>query len=68
VAYIELAHSLVALKNDEEALKYYLKAIRIANLTNQEIKDNLLFQRAGSIYIGMEKWEDARVMFLMCAE
>jgi len=68
VAYIELAHSYAAIKNDEEALKYYLKAIRIANLTGQEIKDNLVFQRAGSIYIGLEKWEDARVMFLMCAE
>jgi hypothetical protein len=33
VAYIELAHSYAAIKNDEEALKYYLKAIRIANLT-----------------------------------
>jgi len=67
-AYIELGHSYIAIKNDEEALKYYLKAIRIANLTNQDIKDNLVFQRAGSIYIEMEKWEDARVMFLMCAE
>jgi hypothetical protein len=43
VASIELAHSYAAVKNDEEALKYYLKAIRIANLTGQEIKDNLVF-------------------------
>ena len=32
------------------------------------MNDPLLFQRAGSIYISEEKWEDARVMFLMCAE
>jgi len=68
VAYIELAHSYFSIKNNEEALKYYLKTIRIANLTSQEIKDNLVFQRAGTIYIEMEKWEDARVMFLLCAE
>lgn len=45
-----------------------MKAIRIGNLTKQDINDPLLFQRAGSIYISEEKWEDARVMFLMCAE
>lgn len=45
-----------------------MKAIRIANLTGQDISEPLLYQRAGSIYIQEQKWEDARVMFLMCAE
>lgn len=27
-----------------------------------------MYQRAGSIYISESKWEDARVMFLMCSE
>jgi tetratricopeptide (TPR) repeat protein len=67
-AYIETGHAYLDLKQSSEALNYYLKAIRIANLTGQEIKDPLLFQRAGSIYILEEKWEDARVMFLLCAE
>ena len=47
---------------------FYLKAITIANLTAQDITDALLYQRAGSIYILEHKWEDARVMFLMCSE
>jgi tetratricopeptide (TPR) repeat protein len=55
-------------KNYEQALHYYLKAIRIANLTGQELKDSLVYQRAGAIYIAEEKWEDARVMFLMCSD
>ena len=67
-AYIETGHAYLNLKKPNEALNYYLKAIRIANLTNQEINDPLLFQRAGTVYINEEKWEDARVMFLMCAE
>lgn len=67
-AYIEAGHAYLNLKQPLDALNYYLKAIRIANLTGQEVKDSLLFQRAGSIYISEEKWEDARVMFLMCAE
>ena len=28
----------------------------------------MVFQRAGHLYIQVEKWEDAKVMFLMCAE
>ena len=27
-----------------------------------------MFQRAGHLYIQMSNWEDAKVMFLMCAE
>lgn len=42
-AYIETGHAYLNLKQPNEALNYYLKAIRIANLTNQEIKDPLLF-------------------------
>lgn len=67
-AYIECGHANINLKNNQDALNFYLKAIRIANLTGQEIEDALLYQRAGSIYIAEGKWEDARVMFLMCAE
>ena len=67
-AYIEAGHAYLNLRLPSVALSYYLRAIRIANLTGQEIKDPLLYQRAGSIYITEEKWEDARVMFLLCAE
>lgn len=66
--YIECGHAYMYMRQPQEALSHYLKAIRIANLTGQEIEDGLLYQRAGSIYIQEEKWEDARVMFLMCAE
>ena len=66
--YINWGHCLHQLKQMPEALAIYLKAIRVANLTNQEIEDALLYQRAGSIYIHQQKWEDARVMFLLCAE
>jgi len=67
-AYIECGHANINLKCNQDALNFYLKAIRIANLTGQDIEDALLYQRAGSIYIAEGKWEDARVMFLMCAE
>lgn len=33
-SYIELGHIYLALKDNEQALMYYLKAIRISNLTN----------------------------------
>lgn len=69
--YVEAGHAYYRLNNEsskENALKQYLKAIRVANLTGKEIKDQLVFQRAGAIYCVDEKWEDARVMFLMCAE
>lgn len=66
--YIEAGHANIQLKQNQDALNFYLKAIRIANLTSQEIEDPLLYQRAGSIYIQEQKWEDARVMFLMCSE
>ena len=37
-------------------------------MTQQEIKDQLVYQRAGHVYNQLGKWEDAKVMFLMCAE
>lgn len=49
--YINWGHCLHQLKQMPEALAIYLKAIRVANLTNQEIEDALLYQRAGGIYI-----------------
>lgn len=66
--YIEIGHAHYKQGDNERALASYLKAIRIANLTQQEIKDQLVFQRAGHVYIQLKKWEDAKVMFLMCAE
>ena len=66
--YINWGHCLHQLKQMPEALAIYLKAIKVANLTNQEIEDALLYQRAGGIYIHQQKWEDARVMFCLCAE
>lgn len=52
----------------DDALKAFIRAIRVSNLTLTEITDQLVFQRAGHLYILKEKWEDARVMLLMCAE
>jgi tetratricopeptide (TPR) repeat protein len=66
--FVQLGHCHFKLGNNTEAIKAYLRAIRVANLTQTEIKDQLVYQRAGHIYIKEEKWEDARVMFLMCAE
>lgn len=69
--YIEIGHAHYKMncqRNNEAALKSYLKAIRISNLDNQTITDQLVFQRAGELYIKEQKWEDARVMFLMCSE
>ena len=67
-SYINCGHEFLNLKSNQEALNQYLKAIRIANLSGQELSDPLLFQKAGQIYISQGKWEDARVMFMMCAE
>ena len=66
--YIEIGHALYKQNEHDRALSSYLKAIRIANLSGQEIKDQLVFQRAGHLYILLGKWQDAKVMFLMCAE
>jgi len=45
-----------------------MRAIRVANLSGQELTDQLLFQRAGHCYVKLNRWEDAKVMFLMCSE
>lgn len=42
-SYIESGHAHIALKQNQEALNFYLKAIRIANLTGQDIEDGLLY-------------------------
>jgi tetratricopeptide (TPR) repeat protein len=41
--YIEAGHANIQLKQNQDALNFYLKAIRIANLTGQEIEDALLY-------------------------
>ena len=44
--YIEIGHAHYKMnmqKNNESALKSYLKAIRISNLDNQTITDQLVF-------------------------
>jgi tetratricopeptide (TPR) repeat protein len=46
-AYINCGHEFLYLRSNQEALNQYLKAIRIANLSGQELQDPLLFQRAG---------------------
>ena len=66
--YILIGHSKYKRGMLEDALTSYLKAIRVANLTQQEITDPLVYQRTGDVYAKLEKWEDARVMFIMCAE
>ena len=49
--YIEIGHALYKQGENERSLQYYLKAIRIANLSGQEVKDQLVFHRAGDLYI-----------------
>lgn len=49
--YIEIGHALYRQGDNEQSLIYYLKAIRIANLTGQEVSDQLVFQRTGHLYI-----------------
>lgn len=66
--YNDLGHAYYQLKDFDNAKRIYFKSIRISNLTQQPIEDRLVFQRAGSISAAREEWEDARVMFLMCAE
>lgn len=49
-------------------MESYTKAIRVSNLTREEINDELVYHRAGTIYIQQGLWEDAKVMFLMCSD
>lgn len=49
--YIQIGNAYYKQGEQEKALQAYLKAIRVSNLTGQDIKDQLLFQRAGRIYI-----------------
>ena len=48
--YILIGHSYYKTGNLEGALQQYLKAIRIANLTQQDITDPLVHQRTGDVY------------------
>jgi len=41
--YCEAGHSHYKLGNQQDALKFYQKAIRIANLTSKTIQDELVF-------------------------
>ena len=66
-AYIMYGHCKFILKDNDEALNAYYKAIRVSNLQGQPLKDNLLHQRIGAILINKKKWHDAKVMFEMCA-
>ena len=66
--YQKLGHALFRVQRYEEALDIYLKAIRVSNLTGQEITDQLVYQRAGTCFVIQKKWEDAKVMFLLAAE
>lgn len=61
-------HALHRQGETQAALKMYLKAMRVANLTNQTITDQLVYQRAGDCYVKLQQWEDAKVMFLLAAE
>lgn len=54
--FIELGHCHFNLNQNQVALKNYLRAIRVANLTQTEITDQLVYQRTGHLYIKEEKW------------
>mmetsp|Transcript_65588 Transcript_65588/g.90695 ORF Transcript_65588/g.90695 Transcript_65588/m.90695 type:complete len:229 (+) Transcript_65588:1424-2110(+) len=65
---MQLGHCFFKQQKWEQALEQYTKAIRVSNLTREEITDELIYHRAGTIYIQQELWEDAKVMFLMCSD
>ena len=64
----QLGHISFKQESHSQALQFYLKAIRVASLTGQEVTDKLVYQRAGDCYARKKAWEDARVMFLLAAE
>ena len=66
-AYIQYGHCKFMLEKYDEALESYYKAIRVSNLKREEMSDSLLLQRLGGILIQKKKWEDAKVIFEMCA-
>jgi tetratricopeptide (TPR) repeat protein len=55
------------LGENDEALNSYYKAVRVSNLKKKDLNDALLSQRMGGILIQKKKWEDAKVVFEMCA-
>jgi len=66
-AYIQFGHCKFMLGEHDEALNSYYKAIRVSNLKKNDLNDSLLSQRMGGILIQKKKWEDAKVVFEMCA-
>ena len=67
-AYVLYGHCQWLLRNFEPAHEAYVKAIRLSNMARTELKDKLLYQRLGGIFISMKKWNDAKVLFEICAE
>lgn len=50
-SYTECGHVHYRLGNHQDSLKLYQRAIRISNLTGCPIEDELVYLRAGSLYI-----------------
>lgn len=67
-AYIQYGHCKFLLGEYEEAKIAFYQAIRIFNLKGEKLQDSLVHQRIGAILISQKKWEDAKVMFEMCAD
>jgi len=49
--YIQLGHCQFKLNIQDDAMNSYLRAIRVSNLTQKAITDDLVFQRLGRLYI-----------------
>lgn len=67
-AHVLYGHCQWLLGNPSAAKDAYIRAIRVANIQKQELKDTLLHQRLGSIFIQEGLWNDAKVIFEMCAD
>lgn len=67
-AHVLYGHCQWLLKNNQPALDSYMKAIRLSNMARKELKDKLLYQRLGGIFISLKKWNDAKAIFEICAE
>lgn len=53
----------------QEALDYFMKAIRVASLFGLKMTDpNLLYHLAGDCYSRLGQYEDCKVMFLLAGE
>lgn len=49
-----------------EAEQAYIRALRVASFSGQNLEDPLVLQRLGSIYVQQQQYEEASVIFEQC--